>query len=221
MRRKNIWILGAGKFGKKAAEAINQGFPDARITVIDNQPERLDSMSHLSDRLICSDGIQYLVENLSGMETDPDWIIPSAPVHVVCEWVKMKLADSYRLKRTGIPEDLLSRLPNPIVGQNGEIYMSFADFICPDNCPEPADICTFTGQPRLGTLYKLLEELNHHGFRSIVVRSRQLFPGVGGYSPGVMLSAMEEVVNTLSPFLISTACRCHGVMNALTIERVQ
>lgn len=71
-------------------------------------------------------------------------------------------------------------LPNFIEGKNGDIYVSHADFICPDDCPEPDDFCFFTGQERKRNMHDLLKEIDLPGFRPIVVRSHQLAHGVGG-----------------------------------------
>ena len=83
--------------------------------------------------------------------------------------------------------------------------MSMADFICPDHCPEPKDICTHTGKPRPFNLYKKLESIKYDHFRSVVVRSRQLSPGVGGYSPGALFHALDVIKSSTTPILLSTA----------------
>jgi hypothetical protein len=55
-------------------------------------------------------------------------------------------------------------------------------------------------------------------YASLVVRSRQLAPGVGGYRPEDLFSMYERVQKGASPFLISTACRCHGVVSGLAVD---
>jgi hypothetical protein len=130
-------------------------------------------------KTVCMDGIEYLGQNLKSIDY-PDWIIPAIPVHVAYEWVRLKIKKNYILKTTPVPEELIISLPNVFKGKKDEIYMSIADFICPDNCPEPEDLCTYTGKPRPLTLYKKLESIKHDNFRSVVVRSRQLSPGIGG-----------------------------------------
>ena len=140
----------------------------------------------------------------------PDQIIPSVPIHLAYQWVKQQIM----LRPIPVPRRIISCLPNPMMGKEKEVYMSYADFICPDNCPEPADICTFTRQARKGTLYKLLESLSDKEVTSVVVRSRQLAPGVGGYTPQTLFNALGQVRCSEKPILFSTACRCHGVMHA-------
>jgi hypothetical protein len=206
---KTFWIIGGGKFGMKAAHALS-----ADILLIDKD-EAVCQKSGID--AICADGAAYLSEHLK--KNDPVMIIPSVPVHLAYQWVKQKLEPEFILQPTEIPEYIISKLPNPFSGKQGEIYLSYADFICPDNCPEPAEICTHTGTARPGTLYKLLESLSCDHFESVVVRSRQVAPGLGGYDSAVLFAALESVRKSTKPVLFSTACRCHGVMNAFVVKR--
>ncbi|MGD8613081.1 MAG: potassium transporter, partial [Desulfobacterales bacterium] len=92
--------------------------------------------------------------------------------------------------------------------------LSIADFKCPANCSEPDDICTHTGKPRPMILHEFLKSIQPKGFTSIVIRSHQLAPGVGGYTPAALFDALDQIKKMQSPVLLSTACSCHGVMNA-------
>jgi hypothetical protein len=117
-----------------------------------------------------------------------------------------------------VPEAVVQRLPNVFRGEGGAIYASNADFLCPDNCPEPEAICTHTGKPRPCNLYEKLGEVAAPPFRAIVVRSLQLAPGVGGYRPETLFQTLAAVQRVSGPVLLSTACRCHGVMHAFTVR---
>jgi len=217
---KSIWILGAGKFGSKAAKVLSRKNKMAELTVIEKNSELCRQIERLGFKTVCMDGIEYLDQNLKDTNC-PDWIIPAIPVHVAYEWIRLKIADSYILKTTPVPEELIMSLPNVFKGKRYEIYMSVADFICPDNCPEPEDLCSHTGKPRPFTLYKKLESIKYYNFHSVVVRSRQLSPGIGGYSPGALFHALGVIKDSTIPVLLSTACRCHGVMHAFGLEKVK
>ena len=210
---KSIWILGAGKFGLKAAKTMRRKISRTEITIIEKKSEICNQIEKLDFKTVCMDGIEYLDQNLKGIDY-PDWIIPAIPVHVAYEWVRLKIKGSYILKTIPVPEGVIMSLHNVFKGKRCEIYMSIADFICPDNCPEPDDICTHTGKPRLFSLYKKLESIKHDNFCSVVVRSRQLYPGIGGYSPEALFNALDVIKSSTIPVLLSTACRCHGVMHA-------
>jgi len=215
---KSIWILGAGRFGLKAAKVLSRKNKKTEITIIEKNSELCRQIKMPDFKTVCMDGIEYLGQNLKSIDY-PDWIIPAIPVHVAFEWVRLKMKDSYILKTTPVPEGLIMSLPNVFKGKNCETYMSIADFICPDNCPEPEDLCTHTGTPRPFTLYKKLESIKYDHFRSVVVRSWQLSPGIGGYSSGALFHALDVIKATSIPVLLSTACRCHGVMHAFRLEK--
>ena len=214
----SFWIIGGGKFGLKAAEAAIKKNSRADITIIDKDSEVCDEAALRGFNCVCMDGIKFLSANL---EPDgfPDWIIPVIPVHVAYEWIQIKLAEEYLVAPYVIPEELEASLPNPLRGKEGALYASFADFICPDNCPEPGKICTYTGKSRLGTLHQKLASIRLEGFRSIVIQSRQLSPGVGGYPPEDLYAALQKVKEAKSVCLLSTACRCHGVIHAFKLKK--
>jgi hypothetical protein len=103
-------------------------------------------------------------------------------------------------------------------GALGNTYIS--RFICPDDCPEPEKLCTFTRRPREANMYEILDRVSVENFETIVVRSHQLAPGTGGYRPDQLYRALESADSTEKNLLICTACRCHGVVSALTSPKV-
>lgn len=161
---------------------------------------------------MCGDGITFLKSHLDNASRPPDWIIPAIPIHLAFEWIKNKHGQA--LSTISVPDTVSQQLPNPFSGPEKAMFFSHADFLCPDNCPEPADHCTYTGKPRPIDLFRLLEKVECPPFTSIVIRSRQVFPGVGGYHPRSLFDALNRIRLSSGPFLISTACRCHAVMHA-------
>jgi hypothetical protein len=215
---KRFWIIGGGHFGCRAARKLRQAHPAAEILIIEKNPAVCKGLERRGTSVICADGIAYLDTHLESPDP-PDWVVPAAPVHVAFEFVRRRLAGEGRLQKVPVPESLIRRLPNPLQGSDLTQYASNADFICPEDCPEPADVCTYTGQPRPCTLYRELEQAEIEGTLSIVVRSRQLLPGVGGYRPGDLLHALEKIRTTDKTVVLSTACRCHGVIDAFSLFR--
>ena len=97
--------------------------------------------------------------------------------------------------------------------------MSYANFICPEDCPEPPDLCTVSGKPRETDLYHVLEKVEVADFRSVVIRSHQLAPGVGGYPAQALVNARSEIGLSEGRFLVSTACCCHAAVHALQVKK--
>jgi hypothetical protein len=213
-----VWIIGGGKFGTRAAERILRSHPEAEITIVDRNSHRLPILPEPS-RTLCMDGIDFLHAGL-GTDDDPDWIVPAIPVHVAFEWSRRKLSASSAIQKQEIPLDIIRLLPNPIIGKDRTVYASIADFICPDNCPEPAEFCTFTQAPRpFRSLYEKIRDMKHPLIKILAIQSRQLFPGVGGIWPGDMFRALNEIQSGGENFLIATSCRCHGVLDAFELVR--
>jgi hypothetical protein len=166
---------------------------------------------------LCHEGTSYLATHLDD-EHSPDWIIPAVPIHLALEWVRLKMAGEKSLEVIVVPMELEALLPNPVRGRQGQLFVSYADFMCPDNCTEPLERCTFTGKPRKGFLYRELERMVFEDFHPIVIRSHQLAPGVGGYRPEALRKAFHEIRACKGPVLLSTACSCHGVIHALMVS---
>lgn len=213
-----FWVVGGGKFGTKAVERLFKKRPEAVITVIDKSAEALEDLRGLPAEKVCQEGVDFLAHELQP-KTAPDWIVPAVPVHLAFEWVCAKISMGQgKLEIVQVPYEVEAVLPNPIRGPEGQLFVSYADFVCPNNCKEPFDRCTFTGKPRKGLLYKRLEEISFDGFTSVVVRSRQLAPGVGGYRPRALEESLQRVRGLNGRILYGTACLCHGVVHAVKLS---
>ena len=219
MKTRSYLVIGCGRFGSRAATELLRDNPLSKITVVDKSSRALRKVYALPVHTIISDGRSYLDQLLSeGLSVD--YIIPAVPFHLAFEFMLLRLK-ALGARRGKVPT--LPTLPNPSVGKTGDLYTSFADFLCPEDCPEPSQYCTITGKRRPKPLYKKLTEL-HGSFSSMVIRSEQLGRGVGGIRPSVLLDVLKEVKKEVSSrrrglTLISTACRCHGVISALSWRR--
>jgi len=213
-----IWIIGGGRFGQTAASRLKRKYPNAHLVVVEQNFEKCAKIKQASFEVVCMDGIAFLSSCLSDTSS-PDWIIPAAPVHVAYLWIREQLSSEFHVMAETVPDEILSVLPNPIRGKNREIYMSLAEFICPEDCPEPEDICTFTRKARSYSLFEHLEKVGNDQFKPVVIRSHQLAPGVGGYTPEMLCLSLEKVKTSGPSILVSSACRCHGVMNAFSIYK--
>ena len=215
IRLTRFWIIGAGRFGQMAAERITRHICGATITVVDKQHF---TMKGDGITLIRDDGIKWLRANLN-RDAPVDMIVPAIPVHVTAEWLKLKIMKLYDIKTVKILDSWLSQMPHALPGAIGQAFVSHADFICPDNCPEPEKICTHTGKPRPMDLFRLMGQLDIDNVLPIVIRSHQLLHGVGGIYPVDLMSAVDTVCQNIQrPLMIVTACRCHGVVDCIRLK---
>ncbi len=209
---KKIIILGAGKFGTKAALSLKSRYKNALITVVDNKKSFLLKMSDKGINTVFSDAITFLL-NYSEKEKKDVFIVPAVPVHVAFEWVKDKLSADYKIETIDICKKLKDMFVMSIVGKKGELYVSNADFICPDNCSEPSNICTYTHKPRPLIVHETLKFFKYKDYQSNVIYSRQVAPGVGGYSYDFLDPVLANIKKAETPIFLSTACKCHGVVH--------
>ncbi|BBO79699.1 hypothetical protein DSCO28_02650 [Desulfosarcina ovata subsp. sediminis] len=214
---RRFWIIGAGHFGQIAVSRIRRHIPGASITVVDTvtPTDRLEGVT-----TVLGDGIDWLGRMLTEAAA-VDRIVPAIPVHVAAEWMSLKLRSRYDIQPMAIPDHWLARMPHAMPGKPGQVFVSHADFICPDNCPEPKDRCTHTGKPRPMDLFRLLAGLELDDVLTIVLRSHQLQPGVGGLIPADMIHALDIAERShRRPLMIATACRCHGVVDFMRLSEM-
>ena len=67
-------------------------------------------------------------------------------------------------------------------------------------------------------MYRRLAELRIYPFSSLVVRSHQLAPGVGGYRPARLKQLAVDARRRPGYLLVSTACRCHAVISSFRYD---
>ena len=209
----NYLIIGCGFFGGRAAKQLLKRKSHPKIIVVDKNREAVKRLSHLPIETIVDDGLSYLNQFLSEGRT-VHYIIPSVPFHLAFEFILLRLKP-FGARRAKVPS--LSGLPNPEIGKTGDLYTSLADFLCPEDCPEPSRYCTVTRKKRERPLYDILRDLKGP-FESRVIISQPLAVGVGGFLPEELLALLEDVKkqkNSRDLILISTASRCHAVTSAL------
>ena len=162
---------------------------------------------------LAAEAAAFLVQHLKD-DGRWDWIIPMVPVHVAFHWLLAGPLAGSPWQRAAAPEALAELFPGSRRGPHGELYLSRARHRCPDDCAEPEE-CPVTGESRGLPLHQELAGLNLAGYEIRVIASRQLAPGVGGYSPRRLLDLARDMEMLKGNVLIATACRCHGVVDGL------
>jgi len=208
-----VIVLGAGRFGARAVRILSRQ-PGRTLWVVDRDEERLQTTEKVPVRPIHEDGIDFLVSWIDRLSPET-MIVPAIPIHVAAEWLVRSAQSTHQARVVPVPEDVRPFLPHTWVTENGSLLVSYADFLCPDDCPEPEDGCTVTGEIRT-PLYQVMADLKVPGFSVHVIQSRQLAPGLGGYAAADLLRLRKEVLGSpKAKRLIGTACRCHGTMTGM------
>ena len=213
-------ILGAGKFGRLALSRLGSQDRAARFLVVDHQPTALAAARATASvsgvtaaATLESEAVSYLASHLTA-EFPWDWLIPMVPVHVAWHWLITGPLAGKGWLPAEVPRDLGDIAAASASGSRGELYLSQARHRCPDDCAEP-DACPVTGEERQQPLFLRLQGASRPGRPVLVVVSRQLAPGVGGYPPLELVKLAETVTAAPGPVLVATACRCHGVVHGL------
>ena len=211
-----VFIVGAGHFGSRAARIISEKGNNPQIIVLDVNEKHLSQINGLTVKKIPCDGIHFLVENYDRLNS-ANTIVPALPLHLAFEWLREYLKGAYHIRKISVPGEVEVYLPHTWTASEGSLLVSYANFVCPEDCPEP-ECCTVTGQRRDSPLHDLLSHLNLTGFQVHVIRSRQLAPGLGGYTMGDLIAVSQRLTgDRQKKWLLATACNCHGIVTAFDI----
>ena len=209
-----VFIIGAGRFGARAARILSGR--NSRVFLVDPDAERLSLLQPLPVRAILYDGIRFLAENIDQFHEN-NLIVPSLPLHLAFEWLRLFLEGKRRVAKRAVPREVAHGFRHLWPASEGSLLVSYADFDCPDNCPEP-EFCTVTGEKRDVPLYQILRNLSHPEFQTYAVRSRQLAPGLGGYGVKDLRELADKVLRQeKGSGFVGTGCKCHGILTAFTL----
>lgn len=202
-------VLGYGKFGHMAVERLTVAFPSASVIVVERDADRIAAPLPPQVAALHGDATDVLIG--AGPIAAEAIVIPMVPFHLAASFIK---ARTRHCAEIALPENLEALVPNPFPVSPSTLCCSNADFLCPDDCPEE-DLCTITGLPRT-PLYSTLEALRVPGFRVLVQRSRQILPGIGGYSFKELESLRLPIV--AGSYVVATSCKCHAIMTGLEVH---
>jgi hypothetical protein len=197
-------ITGFGKFGRLAYDALREFRPDAEIAILEHKAAPCEVPSGI--RFYYGDAVKLMHEIPF---KDDDIVIPTVPFHFAARF--LCTADP-RTDETDFPKEIARELPNPLFLNASNLVCSEADFLCPDNCPA-GPLCTVTGEPHDPLYETIRSKVQPTNGTLHVLRSRQILPGIGGYTIAEIKAAAEALTPGLN--IIATACRCHGILTAL------
>jgi hypothetical protein len=201
----DVLILGSGEFGRRAVDFLSKS--SDRIVVVDKDREALKRLDRQKAEVVHDEAICYLCDNLDRFT----WVVPAIPTHVAFEWVLTKAArENIYFEKTDLPHNL--DVPNAF-WQDGTVYASLANHLCPVDCPEPKGFCFLTGEQREIPLHDLLARLALPGYTTDVIRSHQLAPGVGGLLVTEIKEMYKSIMQHQSHGILATSCSCHAVVN--------
>ncbi len=197
-------VVGGGRFGFKAVKFL---LAKKRDFVVLDPSEDCEVAKTFKDNFVKAkaEDLPKFIEELK-----PEWIFPTAPIHVVAEAIK------HRFKPWNEKvNEILSGLPMKVIVSvgRGSIVLSYnRDDFCVENCSSP-EICPVTKIKRPCPMFELIKFACNE---ARVLISHQLAPGIGAIR-GEEFSAILEESKKAKKIVVATACKCHGVITALKV----
>ena len=124
----DVFIIGAGHFGARAARILSQK-TDSSIFIVDLDKDSLSMLDGIPVKKISCDAIPFLVKNYSIFNAG-NIIVPAVPVHLAYEWLKGYLKGTYEIRKienAKIFEEIKPLLPYTWPGSEGSLLVSYAD----------------------------------------------------------------------------------------------
>jgi len=240
---RDVAIIGGGCYGSFYAAQLEKARRRGavqlrRVLVVDRDP----GCQAVREGLI-GDGVELVVAEWGAfvgdfLATSPppagpdDAIVPSPLMpHLMADWLlaRASLAWPKRSPRLA-PATEPAGTPYDRVGPDGTRYLSFADWLCPTHCVEPA-ICPVTRGPRTWEMgdqvaeyaARLARSRTVAGAASFVTRHRAF--GVGMFDAAEARAAarlVEEAARESGPVavVVATISSCHGALDLLELGPV-
>lgn len=239
-----IVVVGGGCYGSyyvrqlRRAEQAN-ALAWSQLVVVDRDPAcRVVSLP--SDerpsalRVVSADWREYFAAYLAAASLAPDAhehdaIVPSPLMpHLMAEWLLARARERWPGRTIGTePLGQAPRVPWQRAGEDGTHYVSFAEWMCPINCIEPAR-CPHTRGERTWSLPPALAEyvnLERAAGRPLegpfVFHCAHRAFGVGMLDVRDVLAADREIAERgargPAAFLVGTASHCHGALQRIVV----
>ena len=161
-----------------------------------------------------------------------DYIVPSPLMpHLMFKWVLRRARARWPERHVTVepvPGTLGTPYDRPAPAPDHTRYVSFADWICPTHCVEPA-LCPAIGRPRTWEMGEAVAQLaerlrgagEHVSGPALFVCRHHVF-GVGTFAVDAVLAGDALVASTgasgeAANVLIGTISSCHGALNLLRL----
>ena len=233
-----ILVIGGGCYGTFYAGQLERAesrgaLAPTEVVLVDRDPgcrAARELAPHPRRRLVERDWDAFLDAWLDGRGVEParagDVVVPSPLMpHLVYSWLLRRARARWR-SRTVETVPLVEPVGTPYdtMAPDGTRYVSWADWLCPTHCVEPAT-CPMIRAPRT---WEMSETLGDYAGRLGVLGpalcvTRHLAYGVGVFEVAEMLAADRLVAEAgreggAAQVLVGTVSACHGAMNLLGLH---
>ena len=193
-----------------------------RIVVIDRDPACRAAAESAGDprvRIETAEWADWLAAHLGEAGTEDHFVPYHWAPHLLLGWLESELSRSGAITKRG--GDLAARgLPFESTTSAGDRALSYASWICPPTCIEPA-VCPHTKGPKDWSLAADLEAPASDGATPVVFRCVHLVYGVGTIPVGDILAARDRLCAPSGAeghsCLVATSSHCHALATRLEV----
>jgi hypothetical protein len=217
-------VIGGAEIGAAAVRQLLRArqagrLKTERIVVVDRDPHCRAAAFSPPVHVEAAEWAAWLDEHLEGLEPDAHLVPYHWAPHLFRDW----MTSSLRTRGLDVsPGDGLRPRGLPYEGatSTGDRALSYATWLCPPTCIEPA-LCPHTRGARDWSLAADLarpaagEDL--HG--AIVFRCLHLVYGVGTVPIRDLIAARDLVLRAPGRYLVATSSHCHGLAAAIEARR--
>lgn len=238
----DVVIVGGGCYGRFYAgqllRARERGAATwRRLLVVDRDPR-----CAVAAELGGSRGLELVVEEWGAFfdhylaaadrADPPDAIVPSPLMpHLMYEWLLRRARERWPGREVAPHSVRLGPgTPYDVAAPDGTRYVSFADWLCPTHCVEPAT-CPIIRAPRTWEMAEAMEALtrrldrDHPTAGPVLFTCRHRVYGVGMFDVATVLEGDETVARAgasgeATDVLVGTISSCHGAASLIRMGAV-
>jgi hypothetical protein len=238
----DVVIVGGGCYGTfyagQLARARERGkVAYRRVVIVDRDPEcrfARESGAASDSELVTEDWNRFFDHYLSDAAPGqtPDAIVPSPLMpHLMYQWLVRRASARWpgRLIESR-PVPIGPGTPYDVLAPDGTRYVSYADWLCPTHCIEPA-LCPITRAPRtwemseaLARMVSRLGQARPTAGPVLLICRHRVF-GVGMFDVAEVLAGDAQVAEAGAAhesvdILVGTVSSCHGATSMLRLGPV-
>lgn len=244
VRFGHVAVIGGGCYGRWYTQQLSRAFDHGaleveRVTVIDRDPQCLvaqqlssGAFSNLPLELVVSDWSPWLASWLDDVAPETrrgDALVPSPLMpHLLLDWLVQRAQSRWPGRAVTVdPLRVAPDMPWQRAAPDGRHYVSFADWMCPVNCIEPAR-CPATRGPRDWSMPPALAAYVESERAAgqpldgpIIFHCLHRTWGVGMIDADAIAAADQVVTEAGNErearVLIGTVSHCHGALGVLHV----
>jgi hypothetical protein len=244
VRLRDVVVVGGGCYGsfyaRQLALARERGRAEyRRVLVVDHDARcrfAAESDASAGQELVVRDWTEFFDDWLgsplpSAPGDPPDAIVPSPLMpHLMYDWLVRRAQARWpgrTVERRALP--MGPGTPYDVAAPDQNRYLSFADWLCPVHCIEPA-VCPVIRAPRTWEMAEALERLTERLAGQVPTEGPVLFVcrhrvyGVGMFDAAAVIAGDQLVAeagarHAAVDVLVGTISACHGAAALLHLGR--